>query len=211
MSNRERISANNANIQACIDKANALPNAGGGDVGKTEVEGSFSVIENGEHIFTPDEGKVFSSVKVSVNVPTDSGGGDTETGMEVSKSLFPANCPPAWICPPRYGEGSEFFDMMSVEDTATYMAFGSTAGTMAPGKKYKAIFKPMNSNNLWETFVFGKSDYNSLAVKADNDHIGEYVTPHDDGVTFEFTVPPECALVFLHGEIQYGCRVYEIE
>lgn len=30
MSNRERISANNASIQACIDKANALPNASDG-------------------------------------------------------------------------------------------------------------------------------------------------------------------------------------
>ncbi len=38
MSNRERISANNATIQACIDKANALPNASGGG-GLTPSEG----------------------------------------------------------------------------------------------------------------------------------------------------------------------------
>lgn len=38
MSNRERISANNASIQACIDKANALPNASGGG-GLTPSEG----------------------------------------------------------------------------------------------------------------------------------------------------------------------------
>lgn len=38
MSNRERISANNASIQVCIDKANALPNASGGG-GLTPSEG----------------------------------------------------------------------------------------------------------------------------------------------------------------------------
>lgn len=38
MSNRERISSNNATIQACIDKANALPNASGGG-GLTPSEG----------------------------------------------------------------------------------------------------------------------------------------------------------------------------
>ena len=40
MSNRERISANNATIQACIDKANALPNASGGG-GLTPSEGLY--------------------------------------------------------------------------------------------------------------------------------------------------------------------------
>lgn len=38
MSNRERISANNATIQECINKANALPNASGGG-GLTPSEG----------------------------------------------------------------------------------------------------------------------------------------------------------------------------
>lgn len=40
MSNRERISSNNATIQACIDKANALPNASGNG-GLTPSEGLY--------------------------------------------------------------------------------------------------------------------------------------------------------------------------
>ncbi len=43
MSNRERISANNASIQACIDKANALPNAAGAVEKKMNVTYDFSL------------------------------------------------------------------------------------------------------------------------------------------------------------------------
>ena len=177
---------------------------------KAEVLGSFSVTENGEYTYTSNDGEVFASVKVKVDVPSDSGGGDDgEMGEDVSKMLFKPNCGDKWICPP-VGEGETSFYMMSVDVTQQNTAYGITAGTMVPGKRYKAVFKPMNPNNLWENFVFGKSDYWSLAVVANDASVGQYVTKVAED-TFIFTVPPECALVFLNGDIQYGCRVYALE
>lgn len=86
MSNRERISANNASIQACIDKANALPNAGGEVKCKTEVEKNIEITENGKSKYTPNEGQVFSSVKVNVNVPIPDGYIQPADTMEITKN-----------------------------------------------------------------------------------------------------------------------------
>lgn len=174
---------------------------------KDEIVGNFEITENREHTFTPDDGKVFSSVKVSVNVPTDSGGGDTETGVEVSTSFGPNLGVDKWICPPD-SEGGETFSMMETDTSGLHTAFVNWSAT--PGKKYKVIVMPTNPNNLWETFVFGKNEYNSLAVISNDAMVGQYVTKQSED-TFIVTTPPECAVLIINGKIQYGCRVYEIE
>lgn len=86
MSNRERINANNASIQACIDKANALPNAGGEVECKVEVEKNIEITENGQFTYTPNEKQVFSSVEVNVNVPIPDGYIQPAGTMDITKN-----------------------------------------------------------------------------------------------------------------------------
>lgn len=188
-----------------INECKPALNRHSGGTSKAEVPGSFEITENGEHTFTPDNGEAFSLVKVLVDVPTSSGS-NIQAGTDVSTS-FGVNCGDKWYCPV-YGENAISFNMMAQDTTGQFTAFGNCAAI--PGKKYIAVFKPMNPDNLWESFVFGQSDYMTLAVVANDESIDQYVTKVGED-TFEFTVPPNCSLVFLNGYIQYGCRVYEIE
>jgi flagellar biosynthesis/type III secretory pathway protein FliH len=55
---------------------------------KPEVSGSFEVSENGDYTYTPESGKVFSNVSVSVNVPNTDGSYDEgyADGFEAGKA-----------------------------------------------------------------------------------------------------------------------------
>ena len=134
------------------------------------------------------------------------GSGDVEEGIDVSTS-FAVSCGDKWYCPPE-GKDATTFMMMSTDTTNMFTAYFNW--NAISGKRYRAVFKPMNPANLWESFVFAKNDYCSLAVVANDESVGQYVTKINE-TTFEFTIPPDCQLVFLNGYIQYGCRVYELE
>lgn len=82
MSNRERISANNASIQACIDKANALPNAAGAVEKKTNVTSEFPL-----NIYPGDSS--MGTLNYAYCPPT-SEGGTTFTMMEINSFGFVA-------------------------------------------------------------------------------------------------------------------------
>ena len=151
MSNRERINANNASIQACIDKAIALPDAVVEVEGKTEVEGIFEITENNEYTFTPNDGEVFSSVKVTVDVPSSGGGSDNHAWRLDYPDVSIDN---SWEIPfttlgDVYG-GSEFVRLETSLGDLKYVAADGTPYT----------YYSSNWCNVW-----GPPDYNIIAFK----------------------------------------------
>ena len=73
MTNSERLQANNANLQLCIDKANSLPDASGGGEPTPTQEKSIEIGENGTVEVLPDDGYALSKVTAKVNVPIPDG------------------------------------------------------------------------------------------------------------------------------------------
>jgi hypothetical protein len=73
MTNAERIEAHNAELRACIDLAESLPDATGGGTTTPTQEKNVEITENGTIDVVPDDGYTLSKVGVSVNVPIPDG------------------------------------------------------------------------------------------------------------------------------------------
>lgn len=93
MSYKSTLQEHNILLQQAIDKANALPDAGGGGSGLPTQEKTKNVTENGIVEVVPDAGYTLSKVTVNVNVTA----GTTETwtflmedGSEVTKDVVVA-------------------------------------------------------------------------------------------------------------------------
>lgn len=100
MSNLERIQANNAELQECIDKANALPNAGGGSIdtsgltatadkvllGETFI-GANGEMEEGTIPQVEDSTIVLNPSKVRYQIPKGYHSGNGTVGVDYDQLL----------------------------------------------------------------------------------------------------------------------------
>ena len=188
--------------QAGYDKGYEAGAAEGESVDrKTEVEGAFSITANGEHSFTPGKDEVFSSVKVNVNVPTDSGGvaeGTFDSSFVLTSSGATCYCPAS-------AEGGSSYNMMAFDSMGNYIAFAKFG--VVEGARYKVYCNPMGAP--WESFIFGMSDYSSSAIPTDDAHVGQYVSQVDNN-TYIVTIPPNCANLFINVSVLGGCVAFLI-
>lgn len=191
---------------------------GGGTVvvNKPEVQGNYNITENGEYTYTPPSGKVFSSVNVAVNVPTESVGGEIEGKTNVtdkfSHSISSDGTTSGLLtfchCPPT-NEGGTTFTMMEFNSFG-WVAFYASSG-LIPGDVYDVYCVPLGE--LWETVLFANDDYSTLAIPSSNANIRQYARYYEDEGRLRVTIPPDFSgMLFINVKwTEGGCAIYKVE
>lgn len=193
-----------------------IVDGGGGTVvvNKPEVQGNYNITENGEYTYTPPSGKVFSSVNVAVNVPTESVGGDLEGKTNVTDE-FSMNIYSGTggyfnfgYCPPT-SEGGTTFSMMELNNLGL-MAAAKSSG-LVPGDVYDVYCVPLGE--LWQTVLFANNDYSTLAIPSSNANIRQYARYYEDEGRLRVTIPPDFSgTLFINVKwLDGGCAIYKVD